>query len=102
MDFHACEVNSLKKALVSVGMGFEGGLTWARLWEIYAPLKSYHWRKKSAGEINREQAIENAIRDTLRALNLDESLASPVSENYMRAFVQPVMCNPALTKRWSG
>ncbi len=94
MDFRACEANSLKTALASAGISFDGCITWSKFWETYAPIKSYYWDQKNKGKIAREEAIENSIRDTLIALGLKDSLAFSIGETYMRAFLQASYVQP--------
>jgi putative hydrolase of the HAD superfamily len=96
IDFRACEFNSLKSAVASAGISFAGNLTWEKFWETYTPLKSYYWGKRTNGELTREEAIENSIRDTLVTLGLEQSPLCSIAKTYVRSFVRANYLQPGV------
>ncbi|MBI4526735.1 MAG: HAD-IA family hydrolase [Deltaproteobacteria bacterium] len=94
IDFRACESNSIRRALHSVGISLGESLKWEEFWQTYAPIKSRYWERRNRGEMTREEAILNSIRDSLAVLRLEESLARSVAKAYFRLFLNSNYAQP--------
>jgi FMN phosphatase YigB (HAD superfamily) len=93
-DIDGCEANALRKALQNVGGVGNVDSVWSEIWNVYAPIRTRHWKAGGRKGLSRERIVDAIMREMLAELGKGNVSPSLLCHSYWHTFLSEVTLTP--------